>query len=256
MNKLRLITLNLHCLEEHNIEDKQKFICDEIIRKEVDIILLQEVAQFSDSKILFENIKESNYGYKLQQLLHLKGHEYFYYFETIKHSFGKYDEGVAILSKYELNDVQGNFISKSNDYDFWRTRKMIKGELVLPNQTISIVSSHLGWTDKYEVFEDQVDRVLSHLDNNQLIIMAGDFNVSPKTKEYSYLINSGLKDLYGSSPKYVFDSTHVSDMDLHVGETRIDYFFSNQNLEVLKREMLFKENRVSDHNGVYIELKI
>ncbi|AIO18406.1 Maltose 6'-phosphate phosphatase [Candidatus Izimaplasma bacterium HR1] len=256
MRSLKLLTLNLHCLEEDNIKEKQIFIIEEILKKDVDIIFLQEVAQYTDSKTVYENVKESNYGYQLQQLLKENGKEYYFYFDTIKHSFDKYDEGVAILSKHILYDVKGNYISKSQDYDYWRTRKMIKGDIHRLDKKISLVSAHLGWSDKYEVFEDQIDRLLTHVDDNHVLLIAGDFNVSPKTKEYSYIINRGLSDLFGSNPKFLFEPTHIKDMDLHKGETRIDYLFANMKLEVLRREVLFNKNRVSDHYGVYIEIRL
>jgi len=256
MPSIKLLTLNLHCLEEKNIILNQNKIITEILHKNIDVVFLQEVAQYDESKIIYENVKESNYGYELQQQLKVEGKDYYYYFVDIKHSFGKYNEGVGILSKYMLHDLKGNYISKSQDYYNWRSRKMIKGDLHLPNKKISLVSTHLGWTDKNEVFEDQIERMLSHLNKEHLLLIAGDFNVSPKTNEYATLLNKGLCDLYGSNPKHLFDPTHITDMDLHKGSTRIDYIFSNTKLEVLKRDILFKEDRVSDHYGVYIELKI
>ena len=192
----------------------------------------------------------------MKNQLQNQGYDYFYYFVDIKHSFGKYNEGVAILSKYFLHDIKGNYISKSQDYYNWKSRKMIKGDLHLSDKTISLVSTHLGWTDDNEKFEDQIERMLAHLDKNQLLLIAGDFNVSPITNEYSMILNNGLHDLYASNPKHLFDSTHIKDIDLHKGATRIDYIFSNEKLEVLDREILFKDDLVSDHYGVYIELNI
>ena len=256
MRSLKLLTLNLHCLEEENIQENQKRIVKEIMNKDIDIIYLQEVAQYSDSVIVYGNVKNSNYGYQLQQLLKKKGEEYFFYFDVIKHAFGKYDEGVAILSKHKLRDVKSNYISKSHEINYWRTRKMIKGDLHRLDKTISFISTHLGWTDKYEVFEDQVDRLLTHVSDDHVLLIAGDFNVSPKTKEYGYIISKGLTDLYGNNPKHTFDPTHIKDMDLHQGETRIDYIFANMKLEVLRREILFTKQRVSDHYGVYMEIRL
>ncbi len=256
MRKLKLLTLNLHCLEEKDIPEKQQLIIDEIIKKDIDIIFLQEVAQHLDSQAINDKVKDSNYAYQLQQLLRQKGEEYILYFEPIKESFGKYDEGVALLSKHILHDVKSNYISKCTEYNYWRTRKMIKGDFNRVDKTISFVSTHLGWTDNYENFEDQIERLVAHLDNNNVLIIAGDFNVSPKTNEYGHILSKGLIDLYGSNPKHLFDSTHIKDMDLHKGSTRIDYLFANMHLEVLNREILFTKDRVSDHYGVYIEIRL
>lgn len=256
MRRLKLLTLNLHCLEEENIIDNQNQIIAEILKKDVDVVLLQEVAQYENSSIVRDLIKDSNYGYQLQQLLLDKGEEYHYYFEPIKSSFGKYDEGVAILSKHVLHNVKSNYISKNRDYANWKTRKMIKGDLERIDKTVSFVSVHLGWTDELEVFEDQVERLLSHLDDNNVLILAGDFNVNPKSKEYGNILNKGLSDLYGSIPKFLFDPTFGEEKDVHDSGTRIDYIFANMKLEVLNREVLFKENKVSDHYGVYLEIRL
>lgn len=256
MPSIKLLTLNLHCLEEKNIPLNQQLIRNEIVMKNIDIVFLQEVAQYDESPLLYDSVKESNYGYELQQQLKEEGKEYYYYFVDIKHSFNKYNEGVAILSKYMLHDIQGNYISKCTDYSNWKSRKMIKAELHLPNKKISLVSSHLGWTDEIEVFEEQIERMLTHLDKNHIWLLAGDFNVSPKTNEYSFMLGQGLYDLYGSNPKHLYDPTHLNDIDLHIGATRIDYIFSNVKLEVLDREVLFSKQLVSDHFGVYMELKL
>lgn len=256
MRKLKLLSLNLHCLEEDNLQEKQSRIVDEIIKRDIDVVFLQEVAQYLDSDIVYGNLKDSNYAYQLQQQLLKKGAQYHLYFEPIKKAFNKYDEGVALLSKYSLHNIKGNHISKCTEYHYWRTRKMIKGDLVRLDKTISFVSVHLGWSDNYESFEDQIERLTAHLDDNNVLIIAGDFNVSPKTNEYGYIIDKGLNDLYGSNPKYLFDPTHIKNMDIHEGSTRIDYFFANMNLEVLHREILFKKNTVSDHFGVYLEIRL
>ncbi len=256
MLNLKLLTLNLHCLEEEYIPMKQLIIIDEIIQRDIDVIFLQEVAQYLDSPLINGNIKESNYAYQLQQLLLSKGKQYHLYYSPIKEAFDKYDEGVAVLSKYPLYNVKDNYISKCTEYKFWRTRKMLKGDFQRHGNTVSFVSTHLGWTDHYETFEDQVERLITHLDNKNTIIVAGDFNVAPTTKEYGYLLSKGLKDLYGANPKYVLDPTHISNMDVHSGSTRIDYIFSNTHFDVVKREILFKEKRVSDHYGVYLEIKL
>ncbi len=256
MPKLSLLTLNLHCLEEMDLEIKQQQVSETILQKDIDIILFQEVAQYSNEEIIIENIKPSNYGYAIQQQLQQLNKQYYYYFEPIKSSFNKYDEGVAILSKYPLHDVTSNYISKTHEYKYWRTRKMLKGDLNIHDNVFSIVTVHTGWTDKYEIFEDQIDRLVSHVDLHNTCIFAGDFNVRPNTDEYNYILSKKLIDVIPNTHELYNYPTHIEDMDIHKGSTRIDYFFTNQIVNVVKTEILFEDVRVSDHNGVYIELKI
>jgi hypothetical protein len=60
MPNIRMMSLNLHCLEEENLLKKYNKITTEIINKKVDIILFQEVAQsinmpYVDNKTLKED---------------------------------------------------------------------------------------------------------------------------------------------------------------------------------------------------------
>ena len=253
---LKLLTLNLHCLEETKLDRNKKIIVDEIIKKDIDIIFLQEVAQYHENQLIMGTIKESNYGYDLQQLLLEKGIQYHYDYVPIKHSFGKYDEGLGVLSKYRFDTTKAQHISKSIDYYNWKSRKVQSAVIHQGKTKIAILNTHFGWTDEFERFEDQVDELLKILPTD-LTIIAGDFNVSPISKEYQYLQSKNLHDLfYNNDEEYKYISTHVNDMDFHTGENRIDYFFSNKKIEVVDREILFTDPLVSDHYGVYICIKI
>ena len=221
----------------------------------MDVIFLQEVAQYKDEEIVIANIKPSNYAYQIQQLLKEQGYTYFLYYEPIKFSFNKYDEGVAILSKSPLQNVTSHFISKQKDYQSWKTRKIISGELNLNNTNYQFISAHLGWNDEIERYDDQFTEMMKLINQNSVVIIGGDFNISPRTKEYASILKSGLIDLYGLNPKYLFVPTHKPNIDIHEGGTRIDYIFSNHHLEVYDRDILFKENTVSDHFGVFLEIK-
>ena len=256
MHKLKLLTINLHCLEEPNIKQNQETIVSEIIKRDIDIIFLQEVAQNLKGRKLVEQIKESNYGYDLMQLLKEQNHIYYYYYTPIKESFNKYDEGIAILSKHKLKHVSSEYISKTKDYSNWKSRKMIQAELHIADEIITLVSVHLGWSDGNEVFENQVEKLLSSLKEENQWLLAGDFNVNPNSKEYQFLLNKGLIDLYGLNQEHLYDATHISDMDIHDGSNRIDYFFSTKTYQVLEQEILFQEKRVSDHFGVYLSIKL
>lgn len=254
MNTLKLLTLNLHCLEEEDIKLNQEIITDKIIKLDCDIVFLQEVAQTATKKIIKENIKVDNYGLQLQQSLKESNKDYYYYYEPIKHSFEKYDEGVAILSKVSLTNKVAKCISKSTDYYNWKKRLVLKLDL---GKDISLYTTHLGWTDEYEVFEDQIDQMASLFDTNKLHIAAGDFNVQPHMKEYSHIISKGLVDLYyNNESKYQNDITHISRSKDHDGSVRIDYIFSSKRLKVLDRQILFKDKQVSDHLGVYLEIEV
>jgi maltose 6'-phosphate phosphatase len=205
---------------------------------------------------VLKNIKKSNYGYRLLQLLKQENRQYFYYFEPIKSSFGKYDEGVAILSKFPLQNIESFYLSKQTNYASWKTRKALSGTIQLGYRHLQFITTHLGWTDEVEVYEDQFSALQTKIKKDHICLIGGDFNITPKSSEYTNIISSDLYDLYGLNPKHLFDPTHQADIDIHQGKTRIDYIFCNQQLEVLDRKILFEKPSVSDHFGVYLEIKL
>ena len=253
---MKILTLNLHCFAEKDIVKNQKNIVDAILKEDIDIVLFQEVAQSKDLRIVFDSIKEDNYGYKLKQELAIKGANYYYHYAFGNQAFGLYDEGLAILSKTKLTNKSHFFISKTVDYNNWSTRIIVSAKTVIENKEIVFTSAHLGWSDGYEVFEDQVDSLMDNLNSDDINIIAGDYNISPGTKEYKHIIEKGYIDLFFNNEEdYYKTPTHVSDIDQKDGSSRIDYVMSNKEFNVIKREIVFNKDMVSDHYGVLIELK-
>ncbi len=248
--RLKLMTLNLHCLVEDNLEHKQKLISEKISSLEIDIVLLQEVAQTRSKGFIVED----NYGLTLQTLLEELGIKYYYYFEPIKESFGKYDEGVAILSRVPLKHVKSCFLSKSTDYSNWKTRKLLVYEFD-SEKTIFLATTHFGWTDEIEVFEDQFGIANELLIKEQFAILAGDFNVTPNSKEYNHIKEKGWNDLFDNEDYRDFP-TFKSDDANSITEQRIDYILTNFLPVIIKQEILFTEEMVSDHYGVFCEIEI
>ena len=255
MQKVKLLSLNLHCLEEENIEQNQHIIVKEIILKNIDVIFLQEVAQYHDNAIEEGKIKIGNYGYVLQTMLKEQGFNYYYHFEPIKHSFGKYDEGVAILSKHLITDIKSDYISHTVDYYDWRSRKYIKGSIMLNDSVFDLYSVHLGWNDQDESYLSQLNRLIESIENPNTII-GGDFNVKCGDNLYNQTLQLGLIDLYGLNEAKKFDPTHEDNLDVHINSSRIDYIFSTKSYIILRQDILFKNHKVSDHYGIYVEIDI
>lgn len=253
---MKLLTLNLHCFEEDMIQLNQKRIVDTILLEDIDIVFLQEVAQTIDSKVVNGDIKEDNYGYCLKQELMKRGADYDYYYKIGNQAFGKYDEGIAILSKTELSNRKHFYISKTIDYNQWNTRVIVSAKTVVDDLELVFTSAHFGWSDGYEVFEEQVDSLMNNLSKSDINIIAGDYNISPGTNEYNHIINKGYIDLfYNKEEEYFNIPTHINDIDQKEGSSRIDYVMSNKEFKVINRKILFNEDMVSDHYGVLIEIK-
>jgi maltose 6'-phosphate phosphatase len=252
---MRILTLNLHCFAEDNIEENQKLIADTILKEDIDIIFFQEVAQSENLTIMFNDIKKDNYGYIIKTLLEEAGHSYYYHYKIGNLSFNKYDEGLAILSKTKMFHMEHYFISKKVEYSDWSTRVIVSAKTKINNKTLTLTSTHFGWSDGYEVFEDQVDSLLDNLNQKDTNIIAGDFNVKAGSEEYNYFLNKGYIDLFYNGEKEFFNvPTHVNDMDIQVGSSRIDYIMSNKEFKIIERKIIFKDKKVSDHFGVLIEI--
>ncbi|XFA98738.1 endonuclease/exonuclease/phosphatase family protein [Candidatus Izemoplasma sp. B36] len=250
---LKLLTLNLHCLAEENLDDKQNLIVEEIIKNDIDIIFLQEVAQSSDKPIIYDHVKEDNYGFVLKDKLKNMGYRYNYYFDAFKHSFDKCDEGLAILSKTKLDLLESKYISNIKDYNNWKTRKVLIYRM--SQHHINLATSHFGWSDETERFEEQFDRAIESFKKNELTILAGDFNISYNSKEYHHILKNNFIDIFSKKESFINQITFKGD-PLNKEHRRLDYFFTNQPVMLIDQKILFKDKRVSDHFGVYVEIKL
>ena len=252
---MKILTLNLHCFAEELLEHNQEVIADFIFENDIDIIFFQEVAQHMDSPIYSGNIKVGNYGQKVTNLLSDMGQTYYYHYEPGNRAFNDLDEGLAILSKHRLLNKESFFVSRETSYDDWKTRKLVKASVKIDNELIDLVCIHLGWSDENEKFEDQVDVLMEHLDMSKKVIIAGDFNVPEGSDEYKHVISKGFNDLYyNNEEKYFHDVTHQPYIDVKKEAKRIDYIMSNKTFNIINREIVFKEEKVSDHFGVLIEI--
>ncbi|MDC0558978.1 endonuclease/exonuclease/phosphatase family protein [Candidatus Izimaplasma bacterium] len=253
---MKLLTLNLHCMAEENIPEKQERITKAIIDNDIDVVFFQEVAQSLTSKKLNNMMREDNYGLTIIKKLRKQGLEYDYYFETTNLSFGSYEEGLMIISKYPLINRKCTFVSEMKDFSNWSVRKHLCADIKHNDTIITLSTVHLGWTEGIEVFENQVDLLIDNIDQNHLNILAGDFNVSSKSSSYEYLKGKNLYDLFalnGETDKHT--PTHLKNMDTHKGETRIDYIFANNSVDVIDKKIFFNKNLVSDHYAVFLEIK-
>lgn len=254
---MKLLTLNLHCFAEENIVENQNSIVDFIIERNIDVCFFQEVAQHFEHKQKEKRIKEDNYVLIIKEKLKQKGHTYYMHYDYSKRGYGIYDEGLAILSKTPITNSDSYYVSNKVDYNDWKTRMNVSCETSYNNKVISLTSVHFGWSDEVEQFEDQFDITLEKLKEDQIHLIAGDFNISEGSKEYDHVVQSGLVDLYyNGEEKYYNDVTHIDYIDVKNEAHRIDYVFSNMKLNTMKREIVFKKNRVSDHFGVYLEIEV
>lgn len=250
MPKVKLLSLNLHCLVEPDLAQKQQQIADFINDHNIDLITFQEVAQTQTLPLIQDHLKEDNYARTIHSKLIEKYHLIYL---PIKKAFNKYDEGLAILSKYPINVVATPVLSTINDYNNWKRRMALITHIEQLN--IYLTTTHLGWTDEIERWESQLVRMMETIPFDHPHILTGDFNVTPNSNEYNHLLQQGWYDLFTDTP-LSNHPTHIDDMDIHSTTSKIDYILSNKPITLDHASIEFTSKRVSDHYGLFVTLNL
>lgn len=280
---MKILTLNTHSLlEEHYEEKLQQFV--EVIEKELPAIFaLQEVNQTISAKEITcprgyvpcetggTIVKEDNHAYQLAQKLYEKGIEYTWSWISVKVGYDKYDEGLAVFSRYPIAQTVEFCISKTNEYRNWKTRKVLGIKTGrIPTWYFSV---HMGWWDDIEdPFAQQWDTfckcIDTLLDQQERCYILGDFN-SPSNiphEGYDYVIASGWYDTWTLAEKKdcgitvgkVIDGWRAR-MEKETVESgmRIDFIWCNETPQIHCSQVICNGDNypvVSDHYGVMIEI--
>lgn len=273
---MKILTLNTHSIIEKNYEEKLvNFV--EMIKEELpDVFALQEVNQSitmpetGDASTVGYitcldcevTIRTDNHAYRVAKMLYALGVEYQWTWVPAKVGYGIYDEGIAVFSKSTIEDICQFHISKSEDYNNWKTRKM----LGIYTNDMWFYSVHMGWwKDEEEPFAKQWDTVVKQLkERTQTCFVMGDFN-SPADKKqegYEYVIQSGWNDTWLMAKRKDEGITVGGNIDgwndkANQEEMRIDYIFCNKEILVESSKVVFNGKNypiVSDHYGVVIEI--
>ena len=176
----------------------------------------------------------------------------------ISYVFGqKSYNGVAIISKHELVNINKNFIK-----DDLKQSRVITAELKFKRKTIEMINIYIPNgnpvdTEKYEYKKEWLKRFLNNIkkqvQKNLNILIAGDFNIIREEidvydferyendalgrleirKKYRELINLGFKDVYRFKNKakqeYTFWDYFAGSWQKNNG-MRIDHFLLSNNL--------------------------
>ncbi len=271
-----MLTLNTHSLIEQNYEEKLVYFVNAIVKYEPDIIALQEVNQTSDESSLSDKfltgytqcqsaipLKKDNHAYRVVKLLLEKNINYYWTWLPIKNGYDKYDEGLAILSKKEILETDTVLVSCINDYNNWKTRKI----LGIYSGDEWFYSVHLGWwDDKSDPFSDQWSRLSKYLTGKENVWLMGDFNncAEIRNEGYDLIKNSGWQDTFeiarekddGITVGTVIDGW--KDKITDTNGMRIDFIWTNSENRIERTNVIFNgknEPVISDHYGVMITVK-
>jgi maltose 6'-phosphate phosphatase len=259
--QLKVLILNLHCYQEENQDEKFTQIAKAINELEVDIVCLQEVAEYwRDGQGDWESNSAKIINDRLKKPFHL-------HTDWSHLGFDKYREGVAILSRYPLSDHQSKYVSESHDIYSIHSRKVVMARVHVPYiGAINVFSAHLSWME--DGFQQQFQRLHEwaeqiQTDDIKATLLCGDFNITAGTDGYEYVVNSNQYDdqFLAANEQGIFDKIfRVNDahwQDLLAEDYRIDYIFMNKasQLQVTSAKVLFTEQdygKVSDHCGYFM----
>lgn len=273
---MKLLTLNTHSLVEDNYSTKLDAFVSAIAEQRPDIIALQEVNQtIAETQVdvisegyvpCVENIviRKDNHVYKAAELLEGAGVKYYWTWLPLKKGYDKYDEGIALMSRSRIIETDVVRISETDDYNNWKTRKIIgiRTEAAPDEWFFSV---HYGWWDDLdEPFQNQWQKTAEYMKKYSRVWLMGDFNSPAEVRNEGYdMINSG-----GWYDSYTLARTR--DNGITVGKVidgwrdkvsgtdgmRIDQIWCSQKAEIASSEVIFNgANKpvVSDHYGVVAE---
>ena len=257
---MKIISWNVNSVRAR-IENIKNYIKD----TDPDVLLLQEIKTQNEN---FPNDEFNKLGY-------------------VSYVFGqKSYNGVAIISKHELDNVNNSFIK-----DDLNQSRIITAELKLKNKKIELINIYVPNgnpvdTEKYEYKKNWLKKFIINIkkkiQKNSNILIAGDFNIIPEEidvhdfkryendalgrleirKKYRELINLGFKDVYRSKNKtkqeYTFWDYFAGSWQKNYG-MRIDHFLlSNSLIDNIKSININKKPRSkekpSDHTPIELEI--
>lgn len=254
---MKIITLNTHSLPGKYGLKNALIIADAISELLPDAVCLQEVNQSHFGNTLPFSLREDNFGLIIKNLLAKNGNHYEYIWHGFKIAYGKYEEGLGILSKSHIFSKEVFYISENYDIMNYKTRMA----LGIKCEASSFYSVHTGrHDDMEEPFENQWKKLDSKLRNEKNLWLCGDFNCPPGSEEYYKIIKNGWNDSYEIAEKKDCGNTVTDDIDGwkdNKGKMRIDYIFTKEKIRIKKCETLFNGTSfpvVSDHFGVMVEI--
>jgi len=247
-DRLKIMTLNLHCFQEERQDEKFAQIARAIQELNVDVVCLQEVGEpwndghgdwnFNAAKLILDRLGR---GYSVcTDWSHL--------------GFGRYREGVAILSRHPLVGQDSRYVSSTQDaYDI-HARRAVMARIRVPYfGVINVFSVHLSWWENG--FQEQFENLHRWAESKQspevaATFLCGDFNNAANTAGYT-ILSQDYEDQFLKANSH---SRNRSD------DRRIDYLLMRKGnaLRVMASQQLFTSKDygpVSDHEGYYAEFE-
>lgn len=270
---MKLLTLNTHSWLEEQAEEKLQQLASVILAADYDVITLQEVNQLIGGEKATLNcwycpnndtteILSDNFALALVEILQEQGQFYYWTWAMSHIGYGKYEEGLALLSKQPLETASMDQVSHCSDLTDARRRILLSATTKVGDQTYTLASAHYSWWENqaFQIEWQQSEKFLKQ--KVHPILLAGDFNQVASTPGHQLVLSSSLqlKDSFLEAKKTSGEASiagPIAGWDHSHDSLRIDYVFVDPSLTVAQYTVRFDGNReplVSDHFGVEVEL--
>jgi len=219
-----------------------------------DVIVLQEVFHRRARKRLLEELDDW----------------YEYHTSLGPKSFFGVSSGVIIFSKHPIIEEKFVSYSKSKGADGLAKKGVVLAKIRFGKQDIHVVGTHLqaGASSAAKSVQKsqlaELANAVNLIGDSSVVILAGDFNITPDEKLFAYLSNSLKVELPDLSPPF-YATANFADQDLFPAEGEpvwIDYIFLKKTTRAKQKstwiERVFSKNwdRFSDHDMIYSVFEI
>lgn len=154
--------------------DRIDAITQHLIDKDADILILQEVFHKKSKKILFQNLS-NNYPFHTKEG---------------KKSFWGISSGVYIFCKDSILSEKHIVFNSGSGADALAKKGAVKIRIQRKNKEVSVVGTHLQAGEglkKNLIRKKQLEQIAKLNIQDSIVIFAGDFNISRKSKHYEDL---------------------------------------------------------------------
>ncbi|TCJ19513.1 endonuclease [Parasulfuritortus cantonensis] len=258
---LNVLVLNLHCRQEDDQDYKFSEIAKAIDELSVDVVCLQEVSEdWNDAQGDWASNSARIINDRLEKPFHIHN-------DWSHLGFGRYREGVAILSRYPFSEYDSRYVSNKRDPYSIDSRKVVMGKIAVPYfGAINVFSVHVSWWENG--FAEQFDNLHQWARSRRETgvtgtLLCGDFNVAAGSPGYARIVAAQDYDdqfLAVHAPATfaaVFRERKPGWQSLLANDGRIDFAFLEKSsaLKVTSARQVFTGTEyaeVSDHQGVLL----
>ena len=168
---------------------------------------------------------------------------------------GYYGDG--IISRFPIS-FSVNYLMPLTDLNH-EQRGILCNRISLGTAKINLFSVHLSTYEEERILAcKELERIISKIDKNEIIIMGGDFNVGVTRLgkgKYTFQEQKEYQEYNILSKKLVKLPNEEDTWFSKLGQGCIDTIFYSNNIDLLTYKTIDVENK-SDHNAIYAEFNI